>query len=90
MSQKRLPTWREMNLDTSPEAEEILFSLLREAPAWKKWQQMAALNHSARLLALAGLRRRHPHASEEDLRRRLADMLRGPELATRVYGPLPE
>jgi hypothetical protein len=35
-SQCRLPTWREMNLDTTPEAEAILFKLWRETPAWRK------------------------------------------------------
>jgi hypothetical protein len=51
---------------------------------------MEALNRHARQMALVGLRRRHPDASPEELRRRLADMLLGPELAARAYGPLPE
>jgi hypothetical protein len=79
-----------MNQDTSPEVEAILFAYWREAPAREKWQRMVELNHSARLLALAGLRRRHPGASEAELRRRLADLILGPELAERAYGPLPE
>jgi hypothetical protein len=78
-----------MNQDTSPEAEEILFAYWREAPAWKKWEKMEQLNRAARMLAVSGLRRRHPDASEAELRRRLADLLLGPELALRVYGPLP-
>ena len=41
-------------------------------------------------LALNGLHQRHPHASPEELRRRLADIRLGPELAARVYGPLSE
>lgn len=90
MASGQLPTWRQMNMDTSPEVDEILFAYWREAPVWEKWQRMAQLNRSARLLALAGLRRRHPEASEEELRRRLADLILGPELAARVYGPLPE
>lgn len=85
-----LPSWREMNRDTTPEAEEILFDWLRNAPAWEKWQRMTALNRSARLLALAGLRRRYPDAPEAEIRRRLADLILGPELARRVYGPLPD
>jgi hypothetical protein len=83
----RLPTWREMNRDTTPEAEAFLFAYWREAPAWEKWQRMVELNHSARLLAVAGLRSRYPDASEAEIRRRLADLLLGPELAARVYGP---
>jgi len=78
-----------MNRDTSPEVEEILFAYWRNAPVWEKWQRMAELNRAARLMALGGLRRRHPHASEAELRRRLADLILGPELAATVYGPLP-
>ena len=84
----RLPTWREMNLDTSPEMEAVLFEMWRETPAWRKLQMMERLNRSARRLALTGLKQRHPHASPEELRRQLADMMLGPELAALVYGPL--
>lgn len=51
---------------------------------------MEDLNRTARLLALDGLRRRYPEAEPEELRRRLADLLLGPELATKAYGPGPE
>jgi hypothetical protein len=85
---RKLPTWRQMNQDTSPEAEAFLFKLWRETPAWRKLELMEGLNRTARQLALAGLRRRHPDASPEALRRRLADILLGPELAAQVYGPL--
>ena len=47
------------------------------------------MNAAARLLALQGLRARHPEATEAQLRRYLADLLLGPELAARAYGPLP-
>jgi len=36
------------------------------------------------------LRARHPGDSPEKLRRRLADILLGPELAEKVYGRLEE
>ena len=48
------------------------------------------LNATVRTFALAGLRQRHPQADEAELRRRLADLLLGPELASRAYGPLKE
>jgi hypothetical protein len=41
-------------------------------------------------LALSGLRARYPEDSPEKLRRRLADILLGPELAEKVYGQLGE
>jgi len=83
-----LPTWREMNLDTSPETEAVLFKLWRETPAWRKLELLEDLNHTARQLALAGLRRRFPGASSEKLRRRLADLLLGEELAAEVFGAI--
>lgn len=85
----RLPTWREMNWDTSPEAEAVLFKLWRETPAWRKLEMMESLNQGARQLALVGLRQRFPDASPEELRRRLASILLGDDLASRVYGSIP-
>lgn len=74
--------------DTTPEAEAVLMELLRKAPAWRKLQMVGELNAAVRTLALSGLRERYPQASPEELRRRLADMLLGPELAEKAYGPL--
>lgn len=85
---KRPPTWREMHMDTSPEAEAILFKFWREAPVWRKLEMMEGLNRTARQLALVGLRDRYPDASPTELRRRLAGLLLGEELAEKVYGPL--
>ena len=85
-----LPTWREMNMDTSPEMEEKLFALWREATPAQKWAQMEDMNRMVRHLALLGLRQRYPEAPPAELSRRLADQILGPELAARVYGPLPE
>ena len=85
-----LPTWREMNMDTSPEVEEKLFALWREATPAQKWDQMEAMNRTVRHLALMGLRQRYPKATPVELRRHLADQILGPELAARVYGPLLE
>jgi hypothetical protein len=75
--------------DTRPEAEGVLLELLRQAPPWRKLEMVAQMNETVRTLVLSGLRQRYPHASPEELRRRLADALLGAELAARVYGPLP-
>ncbi|MGH2537452.1 MAG: hypothetical protein ACRDHL_08675 [Candidatus Promineifilaceae bacterium] len=88
-AQRRLPTWRELHMDTSPEAERMLFAYWRETPAWQKLERASQLNRSARQLALSGLRRRHPDASPELLQRLLADLLLGPPLAAELYGALP-
>lgn len=74
--------------DTRPEAERVQIELLRQAPPWRKLHMVGQMNQTVRTLALSGLRQRHPQATLEELRRLLADLLLGPELAARVYGPL--
>ena len=74
--------------DTHPKMEALQIKLLREVPAWRKMEMLAQLNASARTLALSGLRQRHPNAGEGELRRRLAGLLLGDELAQKVYGDI--
>ena len=76
--------------DTRPEAETVLIGLLRQAPPWRKLHMVGQMNQTVRTLALSGLRARHPEASPQELRRRLADLLLGSDLAAQVYGPLRE
>jgi hypothetical protein len=76
--------------DTDRDAERVQIEIFRRMPAWRKAQLVADANEVARQLALAGLRQRHPQAGREELRRRLLGLFLGEELATRVYGPLPE
>jgi len=76
--------------DTRPDAEAVLIELLRQAPPWRKLQMVAQLNETVRALALGGLRQRHPQATAQGLKRRLADLLLGAELAAKAYGPLSE
>jgi len=73
--------------DTTPEAEQVLIQLLRQAPPWRKLEMVGQLNKTVRTLMWSGLRERHPHASDVVLRRHLADLWLGSELAARVYGP---
>lgn len=76
--------------DTDPEAERVQIEIFRRMPAWRKIQLVDEANQLARQLSLAGLRQRHPKAGPEELRRRLMGLQLGEELATEVYGPLPE
>jgi hypothetical protein len=75
--------------DTHPEAEKVLIELLQKAPTWRKMEMVDQLNQAVRLLALSGLRSSYPNDTPEQLRRRLADLLLGAELARKVYGPFP-
>ncbi len=68
--------------------EALQIELLRWVSPARKMEMLGELNAAAHLLAKAGLRSRYPQASEAELRRRLADLLLGEELARRVYGEL--
>jgi hypothetical protein len=76
--------------DTTPEIERLQVERLRQMPPWRKMALMAEMSQTIRLLALAGLRQRHPDDTPAQRQRRLADLMLGPELAARVYGPLLE
>ncbi len=52
----------------------------------EKAARVVALTRAANTLALAGLRVRHPEASDGELLLRLAAIRLGPDLVRRVYG----
>ena len=75
--------------DTDAEARGVHLEIMRSAPPWRKIELMEDLNRALREIARSELRRLHPEASEEEIRRRLAGRLLGEELATLAYGPPP-
>lgn len=76
--------------DTPPEIEQLQIERLRQMPSWRKMALMASMGQTVQMLALAGLRQRYPDDTPTQQRRRLADLLLGPELAARAYGPVLE
>ena len=74
--------------DTDPKVEALQIKMWRQASPTRKMHMLAQLNASVRILALAGLRSRYPNATETELRRKLADLLLGEELARKVYGEM--
>ena len=82
---KPLPTWRQMNMDTSPEVEAIHIGMLRELPDWRKAQMLARLSRMAARLALMGLRDRFPEATEEELHLRYVEQIYPPEVVTLIH-----
>jgi hypothetical protein len=76
--------------DTSADAERVQIEILRSMPSWRKFQLWNDLNMAMRQVALAGLGERFPSGTPQELRRRLATILLGPELATQAYGPEPD
>ena len=79
---------RTQSPDTSPEAERVLIELLRRTPMWRKLRMVEDTNHSVKDLLMAGLHERFPQDSPAVLRRRLADLWLGQDLAAAAYGPL--
>jgi hypothetical protein len=57
-------------------------------PSWRKLELVAEMSQTVRLLTLAGVRRCYPQDTPMQRRRRLADLVLGPELACQAYGPL--
>lgn len=78
-----------LSRDTSEQAEAVQIRLLRAMPIWRRAELWNDAIHTGHELALAGLRRRFPRAGPDELRRRLATLLLGPDLASKVYGPEP-
>ena len=74
--------------DTHPKMEALQIQLWRQASPMRKMQMLEQLNASARLLAMTGLRSQYPQASEAELRRRLAGLLLGEELARKAFGEI--
>jgi hypothetical protein len=74
--------------DTHPKMEALQIQLWRQAGPTRKMHMLAQLNASARMVALAGLRARFPDANAAELRRRLAGLLLGEELACKIYGEI--
>jgi hypothetical protein len=76
--------------DTDAEAHRFLIELARRTPVWKKFAQVAATTETCRAFARAGLRRRYPDASEDEIKRRLAAVVLDRETVIKVYGWDPE
>ena len=76
--------------DTDRAAELVQIRILRAFPAWRKLELLNDACETARALALAGNRSRHPEASPAELHRRLMGLLLGENTACVVWGSLDE
>lgn len=74
--------------DTAPEVERQQIEIWRRMHPGDKARLMAAASRSVRTLALAGLRSRHPAASEREIIARFAAMTLGRPLAVKAYPEL--
>jgi len=67
-------------------AERVQFDCYRSMTPQEKLENILDLCRAGREWSLAGLRLRHPAASDEELELREACLRLGPELAHKVYG----
>ena len=74
-----------LSTDTDPRIEKIQIEMLRQVSPERKMRMVAQMNYTVRTFMLAGLKQRNPGASQETLRRMLADLVLGEELAQKVY-----
>jgi hypothetical protein len=66
--------------------EALQIELIRRMPSWKKISIVDGLNETVKTLAISGIKQRHPNATPEQIRRLLAELTLGAELARKVYG----
>jgi hypothetical protein len=71
--------------DTHPKIEQMQIEFIRRMPIWKKMSMVDGLNEAVKNLAITGIKQRNPAATPEQIRRMLADLILGSELARRVY-----
>jgi hypothetical protein len=76
---------RQIPLDTSPEAARLQVEIWRRMTPLEKARLVSGLSSAVTQLALAGIRRRHPGASERECRLRLAQLKLGPALYRSAY-----
>lgn len=73
-------------LDTHVEARRVQVAIWREMSAADKAATIDRLSGEVRALALAGIRQRHPDATELEQQRYLAVLLHGPEVVEAAFG----
>ena len=74
-----------LSRDTSAEAERIQVAIWRRMSSLERAQVITGACQAARAFAFAGLRARHPDASDRKLVALYVELTAGPELARRAY-----
>jgi hypothetical protein len=72
--------------DTHPEVERILIEGYRRMSVAEKLSSVRAMNQAVQTLQMGDIRRRHPDASEREVRLRLASRWLGPDLMRKAFG----
>lgn len=77
--------YRTQASDTRPDVERIVIAGWRSMSAADKVRQVRELTSTARRFSLAGIRRRHPAATEGEVRLRLASFWLDRETMIRLF-----
>lgn len=72
--------------DTDAETEKLIIEMWRAAPAWRKMQQVAALNAMLDSIVRADIVQRYPNADEAEIRRRWAKRKLPPDVYLEFFG----
>lgn len=79
-----------MRQDTDSVAQGRYYELLRAAGPARRLEAAVSLSAAVRALAEEGIRERHPHAAEDEVRVRLAVRLYGREVARSLFAQVPD
>lgn len=74
------PGYKTQSADTEPYVEHFLFDQLRDLPVWERAKRLTALNQSLQLLAIAGIKRRYPGISDDEVGEKLLEQRFGPDV----------
>ena len=74
-----------LSSDTHSKMEALQIEFIRRMPAWKKFSIVDGLNETVKTLATTGIKQRHPNATPLQIKRMLAELMLGQELARKVY-----
>ena len=72
-------------VDSSPDIERLQVARWRDMTPLEKARTVSALTRAVQELSLAGIRLRHPHASEDECLLRLAELKLGRRLMAPAY-----
>jgi len=75
-----------LSSDTSPEAQEMHFALMRRLPDWKRLTLALELTQATRQLVMADICSRFSDASDDEIRRRFIARVLSREDVIRAYG----
>ena len=75
-----------LSLDTSIDAQQMHYELMRRVPAWKRLALAFELTEATRQLVLADILHRFPDASDREIRRRFIARVLSREDVISAYG----